>query len=383
VATIPLAESIAPQKSSEIERAREKSRGLVLCLRDNGCNTLPFLILCSSAAAIDSLRAAPAITSSIRISGGLLTMTRRRGFTLIELLVVIAIIAILIGLLLPAVQKVRAAGERINCVNNMKQIGLALHNYHDINGAFPQGITERPGSARDPREWLSWMARILPWIEQPALYRNMEQAYASQGNSPNPFQNPPHMGLAHVLTILRCPSDFRQYRATYAGGLTVAFTGYLGCNGQNLRTYDGILYWNSKVRMADITDGTSNTFLVGERPPSWDMVFGWWYAGAGQWDYSFGSVRNSGSSDVTLGGAEINIRSNGIPQMNACPVGPYAYTDGTILNPCDQFHFWSLHSAGANFLFGDGSCRLLGYTAGAPLMVGLSTRAGGEAVSPP
>jgi len=311
-------------------------------------------------------------------------MTRRSAFTLIELLVVIAIIAVLIGLLLPAVQKVRAAAERLQCVNNLKQMGLALHNYHDTRGVFPPAIADGQVPP-DPFRWLSWQARIMQWIEQGALYQNMEAAFAS-GYSP--FSNPPHIGFSTPQAIYRCPSDQRQYVASYANGpgglsLNVAFTGYLGCNGRNLRSYDGILYWNSKVKMMDVADGLSNTFLVGERPPSWDLWFGWWYAGAGQLDTAYSPARNTGSCDVTIGGAEINIHTVGIPQTDNCPTGPYAYTAGSILNPCDTFHYWSLHSGGSNFLFGDGSCRFVTYEVGAPLMKALSTRSGGEPVSPP
>jgi prepilin-type N-terminal cleavage/methylation domain-containing protein/prepilin-type processing-associated H-X9-DG protein len=310
-------------------------------------------------------------------------MTRRRAFSLIEVLVVIAIIGILIAMLLPAVQKVRDTAVRLYCVNSLKQIGLALHSYHDTEGAFPPAITEEffP-KPRDPMQWVSWLARILPYVEQPALHADMKKAFASQGAYPDPFLNPPHTGLSTVVPLYRCPADDRQYQATYAQGLTVAFTGYLGVNGTNLRAYDGVLYWKSKVKFADITDGASNTLVAGERPPSWDLVFGWWYAGAGQWDSAFGPIRNTGSSDVTLGAAELNIRSNGIPQMNACPVGPYTFKAGTIFEPCDQFHFWSLHSGGSNFLFGDGAVRLLTYDA-APLLPALATRAGNEAVEPP
>jgi prepilin-type processing-associated H-X9-DG protein len=190
--------------------------------------------------------------------------------------------------------------------------------------------------------------------------------------------NPPHKGLATVLSIFKCPMDQRQYQASYAQGLTVAFDGYLGVNGTNLGAMDGILYWNSQVRFADITDGTSNTFLVGERPPSWDLVFGWWYAGAGQYDTRFGPLRNTGSSDVTLGMAELNLRSNGIPQMSACPPGPYQYGRGTILNPCDQFHFWALHTGGSNFLAADGSVKFVPYETSQTVMSAMATRAGNE-----
>jgi prepilin-type N-terminal cleavage/methylation domain-containing protein/prepilin-type processing-associated H-X9-DG protein len=308
---------------------------------------------------------------------------KRPAFTLIELLVVIGIIGVLIGLLLPAVQKVREAAARVYCFNNLKQIGLALHSYHDTEGSFPPAIAETfDPQPRDPHQWLSWMGRIMPYIEQNALNANMEAAFASQGAGPNPFANPPHFGFSLPLSNFRCPMDGRQYQASYADGLVVAFTGYLGVSGTNLRTNDGILYWNSRTRFADVTDGASNTLMVGERPPSWDLVFGWWYAGAGQWDTSFMPTHNSGSSDVTLGMAELNIRSVGIPEMNACPDGPYAYGPGTIKNPCDQFHFWSLHTGGSNFLMGDGSVHYFAYSA-APVMTALATRNGGESVSLP
>jgi len=309
---------------------------------------------------------------------------KRRGFTLIELLVVIAIIAILIGLLLPAVQKVRDAAARTRCHNNLKQIGLALHAYHDANGAFPPALRQTFAPApQDPMQWVGWMTRIAPHVEQGAIYTGAEAAFALQPDgSKTPFANPPHTHLATVVDTYKCAADGRQYQATYAGGVTVAFTGYLGVSGRDLRSLDGVLPWNGKVRFADVTDGTSNTLAVGERPPSYDLVMGWSYAGAGQSDASAGPVRNTGSLDVTMGLAELNLKSIGDAQMNACPGGPYEYGAGRIENPCDQFHFWSLHAGGSNFLSADGSVRFVTYSA-ASLLPALATRAGGETTSLP
>ncbi len=312
---------------------------------------------------------------------------RHHGFTLIELLVVIAIIAVLIGLLLPAVQKVRDAAARITCTNNLKQIGLALHNYHDANGSLPPAIRDYYPLPTDPHQWLSWLGRLMPFYEQDNLARNMEAAFASQGSNPNPFLNPPHLGLSQPLSVLRCPSDSRQYTVAYSEGIVIAFTGYLGISGTNLRTMDGTLYWNSRVKFADMTDGLSNTLVAGERPPGATLDFGWWYSGAGQWDSGGGPVgnypvRNTGSCDVTLGMAEINLGANGISTLDSCPPGPYKYGPGNINNPCDQFHFWSLHSGGSNFLAGDGSVTFVTYGA-AHVMTGMGTRNGGEVANLP
>jgi prepilin-type processing-associated H-X9-DG protein len=187
------------------------------------------------------------------------------------------------------------------------------------------------------------------------------------------------------MDIYKCPSDSREYLAQYAqDGLTIAFTAYLAVNGRNLRdvttTYHGMIFWNSQVKFLDVTDGLSNTLMVGERPPSADLVFGWWYAGAGQYD-SF-TNRNTGSSDVDLGAAEFNLQADSY--SSSCGKGgPFSYGPGQLNDPCDQFHFWSLHTNGSNFLFGDGAVRFLTYDTPQQLMIALSTRAGGEAASPP
>src|SRR5262249_42670158 len=132
-----------------------------------------------------------------------------------------------------------------------------------------------------------------------------------------------------------------------------------------------VLYLNSKVRLTDITDGTSNTILVGERPPSPDFWYGWWYAGYGQ--------AGTGSIDMLLGARERNYGGGYVAQF---PSRPHHFQPGNIREQCDVFHFWSLHSGGANFVFGDGSVQFLAYSADS-ILPALATRASGEVVQLP
>jgi prepilin-type N-terminal cleavage/methylation domain-containing protein/prepilin-type processing-associated H-X9-DG protein len=318
---------------------------------------------------------------------------RRRGFTLIELLVVLAIIGILIALLLPAVQKVRDAANRTRCANNLKQLGLALHNYHGVHGVLPPALTLNTPKSTPPEyhTYWSWMARLMPFYEQDNLYKVADD-WAHQ---PGPFYywpwghlgsgTPPNPGMAAPQKLLQCPSDGRTLLAVYTedpkdvGGhpLYVAFTSYLGVNGTDLNAMDGVLYKDSNLRLSQITDGLSNTLLAGERPPSADLIFGWWFAGVGQ-QQIIGSYEKTGSADVVLGVRELNVTY----RDGQCDRGPFHFRAGTLTDNCDQFHFWSLHAGGANFLLADGSTRFCAYTAD-PLLPALATRAGGEAAELP
>lgn len=204
------------------------------------------------------------------------------------------------------------------------------------------------------------------------------------------------------MPIYNCPSDANEdrihpvpvqdeYGASGTIAMpTVALSGYFGVSGTNLHSGDGVLFFNNRIRLPDISDGAGNTIVVGERPAVDPSVFGWWYAGIGQFvPRRPGSRKDNlrqrltydgtftGSASQTLGAAELNMQSSGYSKYDNCPPGPYTYGPGNIRNPCDSFHFWSLHPGGAHFLFGDASVHFLGYGIGSNL-VKLATRSGKE-----
>jgi prepilin-type processing-associated H-X9-DG protein len=290
----------------------------------------------------------------------------RKAITLLELMVALAIIAILTGLLLPAVQKVRTAAATVRCKNNIKQLALAAHNYHDAHEGFPAGCSYQNGSSLQPH--MSWLNRLLPYLEQEAIWQRSLIAFSQDRF----FETPPHFpNLERVVTLLVCPSDSSARSAFDFRVFRVAFTDYLRVWGTDHRQMDGVFYLDSATRLSDITDGTTNTLMIGERPPSSDHNLGWWYAGWGQ--------SKDGSADMILGVREL-IDSD--RYRRKCPAGPYRFGPGTDSNVCDAFHFWSRHPGGANFAFCDGSVRFLTYGANS-IMPALATRAGGEVVEIP
>jgi type II secretory pathway pseudopilin PulG len=333
---------------------------------------------------------------------------KRMAFTLSELLVVIAILAILIALLLPAIWKVRATEARLGCAGNLKQLGLALHNYEDIHGAFPPacciggpwppdrglGYYTPPFNVppnpylnyRYGQQFFTFITRILPQLEQDEIYSRIDwNAWPWFQGTPGNYLN------AVPLKIVQCPSDprARQLWTSDSGegaamsalhrsnqrGLSsqyaAALTSYLAVNGTNQLRYDGVLHVNGRVRLTSITDGTSNTVMVGERPASPDLFWGWWFAGIGEWPWF-------GAPDVVLGVEEIDV--NIPPQTEYSAHEFYRCGDLNDPNYYHRWHHWSTHASGGNWLLSDGSVRFITYAAGKTVLPALATRSGGEVV---
>jgi prepilin-type N-terminal cleavage/methylation domain-containing protein/prepilin-type processing-associated H-X9-DG protein len=324
----------------------------------------------------------------------------RRGFTLIELLVVIAIIAVLIGLLLPAVQKIREAANRMSCTNNLKQIALAVHNYHDTEGYFPVNslITDQGNNWISPN-W-SWLARILPYIEMDTLYK--------AGNIPvNRFDdttgNPSTKTLlAAQIKAFLCPSD----NAASIGPLTdranlnplpIGLTNYKGVSGANWGWYtvasavppndsgnnggfincdarfinksttdgsynglndgDGLFFrtdYRHKHKIADVTDGTSNTFMIGEDIPEKNVHCAWPFAN---------------TANGTCGIYPNAKRTNG--------------TEFAVGDWPNVYSFRSRHAGGLQFAYADGSVHFVNDSVDVAIYRALATIRGGEVVSLP
>ena len=203
------------------------------------------------------------------------TMPRRSAFTLIELLVVIAIIAVLIGLLLPAVQKVREAAARMSCQNNLKQIALSMHNYESAQGSLPPAMTPHldPAYPTTPAYFFSWgvLAQLNPYLEQTAVYNSMNLTKPLYvGTSPNySVSSPNDLAVKTVVKMFLCPSDKGRAVSGGYGIAEFAPTNYAACtgsgtNGGSPYDADGIFYANSRTRLVEISDGTSNTVALSE-----------------------------------------------------------------------------------------------------------------------
>ena len=302
------------------------------------------------------------------MKGSLRVSQRRRGFTLIELLVVIAIIAILIGLLIPAVQKVRAAAARLQCENNLKQMALALHNYENTYKAFPPGRT-----TVFPMH--SWTAAILPYIEQQNVFNLYK--YNTDWNNPANYA-----AIQTQVAIFNCPVTPEQPRfdttissqpacgdystvSAIKNFVGVNCFGYVNVTNPDDARLIGALVRDNKTRILQITDGTSNTIMVAE---------------------------DAGRPGAFMtGGAKIVVN----PIMKeggwADPGAPFSIDgsnpgDGSVPGPCpincsNNSEVYSWHDAGANVSFADGSVHFLSSSIDLCTLAKLVTRAGGEIVN--
>ena len=278
------------------------------------------------------------------------------GFTLVELLVVIAIIGILIALLMPAVQSTREVARRTSCLNNLSQLGLAVHNYEFHFETLPPGVTNPDGPIRNEPQGIhvSWIVKVLPYLEERALFDRFDQSAGA-------YDPKNAAARAAKIRVLMCPS--------YPGeetnqAQTDALTTYAGCYHDSEAPIDkdnsGLLFLNSKIRYGDIYDGSTKTILIGEYLPNEDALG--WVSG------TRATLRNPSSLD------------DGNPYHLQIPLGDEEQ-NGSFGAPIDPLHvggFGSSHAGGANLEFADGSARFLSYDTDPKLLRQLGNRADGE-----
>lgn len=315
----------------------------------------------------------------------------RAGFTLIELLVVIAIIAVLIALLLPAVQQAREAARRSQCQNNLKQLGLAIHNYHDIHGVIPSegiwGLAPAGGGEMLPRNY-SWLTLILPQIEQAGLHSAINFSLPLWGQTLPSGDTI----VSQQIPVFRCPSDAGFDDASETHGVSI--TNYVGAEGYDWHPRDnsslgGVFTLQGKVPFNDVKDGLSNTIFVGET-----ISMG----------FTGGAIKTTGTGTPIKSAASAYTRAAllATPFADAHVNAGYPHPDGSGIisghgasfRSAPRFYkptyiaAWGInanypgpsseHTGGAQFLMGDGSVKFLSETMDYWVLLAQNTKNGGE-----
>ena len=283
--------------------------------------------------------------------------SRRQAFSLVELLVVIAVIAILVSLLLPAVQAARGSARAVQCKNHLRQIGLALHNYHDIHGGFPPAFL---GEASGWRPSWTWTTFLLPHLEQSGLFDDLQVTSAEFGGGAA-FADAPSPATQTVLSVYTCPSDIGpDWNHRKSDHAKLSYHGVLGNETQLISSHpalirqNGLFFVNSHVSVTGVTDGSSHTLAVGEcRLDS---------GPAGKRGAIWAGMRGASNNTLWL--------SDTVWWANAEP-------DWLINGPGEQA-FSSHHPGGAHFVFADGSVRLVAETIEGDTLARLAARNDGE-----
>jgi len=331
--------------------------------------------------------------------------SNRDGFTLVELLVVIAIIGILIALLLPAVQAAREAARRSSCTNKLKQIGLAMHNFHDVRGQFPAGDPEKvcptyPSVGAFLYRW-SWLAMITPYMEQYNVYKSLNMdvpLYTYNGSNSGPGYNvhPDNLGpVSGIIPLFLCPSDTEKKVDELYGP-----TNYMSCWGSGMPPWtvheatqtDGVFYANSTTRFADITDGTTNTAMASEST-LWPggSVSGLTAENARDVMVSLRSLPLDETRCSQIGASASTSRNgrwaDGWPRYSGYDhyLGPNSSVpDCGVVSPMRGL--WkaarSRHPGGVNLILCDGSVRFAGDSVDRDTWHALGSRNGGETSKP-